>query len=67
MSSQEDNLKRNAKNRMYITCVKLNKAFDTVRCDRFWKTMNTFGCPSRFIAIVRQCHDDMQAHVQKDG
>ena len=25
------------------------------------------GCPSRFIAMVRQFHDDMQARVQNDG
>ena len=26
-----------------------------------------FGCPPRFIAMVRQFHDDVQAHVQNDG
>ena len=29
--------------------------------------MAKFGCPSRFIAMVRQFHDGMQAHVQNDG
>ena len=29
--------------------------------------MAKFGCPSRFIAIVRQFHDGMQARVQNNG
>ena len=32
-----------------------------------WKSMAKFGCPPRFIAMVRQFHDDMQAQVQNDG
>ena len=29
--------------------------------------MAKFGCPPRFIAMVRQFHDCMQACVQNDG
>ena len=29
--------------------------------------MTKFGCPPRFIAMVPQFHDDMQACVQIDG
>ena len=29
--------------------------------------MAKFGCPPRFIAMVRQFHYDMQARVQNDG
>ena len=29
--------------------------------------MAKFGCPPRFIAVVRQFHDGMQARVQNDG
>ena len=29
--------------------------------------MAKFGCPPRFIAIVQQFHDGMQAHAQNDG
>ena len=29
--------------------------------------MAKFGCPHRFIAMVRQFHDGMQARVQNDG
>ena len=42
---------------VYMTFVDLTKAFDTVM----------FGCPPRFITMVRQFNDDMQAHVQNDG
>ena len=45
----------------------LNKAFDTVSRDGLWKIMANLGCPPRYIAIVRQFHDGMQARVQNNG
>ena len=50
-----------------MTFVDLTKAFDTVSRDGLWKIMAKFGCPPRFIAMVRQFHDGMQARVQNDG
>ena len=44
-----------------------NQKFDTVSRDGLLKIMAKFCCPSRFIAIVWQFHDDMQARVQNDG
>ena len=32
-----------------------------------WKIIAKFGCPPRFIEMVRQFHDGMQARVQNDG
>ena len=32
-----------------------------------WKIIAKFGCPPRFIAMVRQFHDGMQARVQNNG
>ena len=32
-----------------------------------WKIMAKFGCPPRFITMVRQFHDGMQARVQNEG
>ena len=29
--------------------------------------MAKFGCPAKFIAMLRQLHDDMLARVQNDG
>ena len=52
---------------LYMTFVDLTKAFDTVRRDGFWKIMAKSGCPPRYIAMVRQFHDGMQARVQNDG
>ena len=52
---------------IYMTFVDLTKAFDTVSRDGLWKIMAKFGCPPRFIAMVRQFHDGMQARVQNDG
>ena len=46
---------------LYMTFVDLPKAFDTVSCDGLWKIMTKFGCPAKFIAMVRQFHDGMYA------
>ena len=45
----------------------VTKAFDTVSWEGLWKIMAKFGCPARFIAIVRQFHEGMMARVQDDG
>ena len=50
-----------------MTFVDLTKAFDTVSRDGLWKIMAKFSCPPRYIAMVRQFHDGMQARVQNDG
>ena len=44
-----------------MTFVDLTKAFDTA------VVIEKFGCPPRFIAMVRQFLDVMQARVQNDG
>ena len=39
---------------LYITFVDLTKAFDTVSREGLWKIMsNSFGCPDKFITMVR--------------
>ena len=43
--------------------VDLTKAFDTVSREGRWKIMAKFGCPAKFIAMVRQFHDGMLARV----
>ena len=50
-----------------MTFVDFTKVFDTVSHEGLWKTMAKFGCPAKFIAIVRQFHDGMLARVQNDG
>ena len=50
-----------------MTFVDLTKAFVTVSREGLWKIMAKFGCPAKFIAMVRQFHDGMLARVQNDG
>ena len=52
---------------LYMTFVDLAKAFDTVSREGLWKIMSKFGCPERFVKIVRQFHDGMMARVLDDG
>ena len=52
---------------LYMTFVDLNKAFDTVSREGLWKIMAKFGCPAKFIAVVRHFHDGMLVRVQNDG
>nr|VZI34355.1 unnamed protein product [Spirometra erinaceieuropaei] len=52
---------------LYSTFVDLTKAFDTVNRKGLWKIMQKFGCPERFIQMVRQLHDGMMARVTDKG
>lgn len=52
---------------LYTTFVDLTKAFDTVSREGLWKIMRKFGCPDKFINMVRQFHDGMLARVLDDG
>ncbi|BHF67139.1 hypothetical protein SprV_0301016300 [Sparganum proliferum] len=52
---------------LYSTFVDLTKAFDTVNREGLWKIMQKFGCPERFIVMVRQLHDGMMARVTDNG
>ena len=45
----------------------LTKALDTVSCEGHSKIMAKFGCPTKFIAMMRQFHDGMLARVQNDA
>ncbi|BHF76577.1 hypothetical protein SprV_0501967500 [Sparganum proliferum] len=52
---------------LYSTFVDLTKAFDSVNREGLWKIMQKFGCPERFIEMVRQLHDGMMARVTDNG
>jgi hypothetical protein len=52
---------------LFSTYVDLTKAFDTVSREGLWKIMAKYGCPKKFITIVRQFHDGMQARVNDSG
>ena len=50
-----------------MTFVDLTKAFSTISREVLWKIMAKFGCPAKFIAMVRQFHDGLLTRVQNDG
>ena len=52
---------------LFSTYVDLTKAFDTVSRDGLWKIMAKFGCPPKFISMVRQFHEGMQARVHDNN
>ncbi|VDL97279.1 unnamed protein product [Schistocephalus solidus] len=52
---------------LYTTFVDLMKIFDTVNRDGLWKIMQKFGCPERFMHMVRQLHNGMIARVADNG
>uniref|UniRef100_A0A8C7Z6H7 Reverse transcriptase domain-containing protein n=1 Tax=Oryzias sinensis TaxID=183150 RepID=A0A8C7Z6H7_9TELE len=52
---------------LFSTYVDLTKAFDTVSREGLWKIMAKYGCPRKFITLVRQFHDGMKARVQDSG
>ena len=52
---------------LFSTYVDLTKAFDTVGREGLWKIMAKYGCPRKFIVLVQQFHEGMQARVQDSG
>ena len=49
---------------LFSTYVDLTKAFDTGSHEGLWRIMSKYGCPRKFIAMVKQFHDGMQARAQ---
>ncbi|KAJ1151521.1 hypothetical protein NDU88_004301 [Pleurodeles waltl] len=45
----------------------LTKAFDTISREGLWQIMEKFGCPGKFISMVRQFHDGMLVQALNDG
>ncbi|BHF62470.1 hypothetical protein SprV_0200545200 [Sparganum proliferum] len=52
---------------LYSTFVDLTKAFDTVNREGLWKIMQKFGCPERFIQMVRQLHDGIRSDQRSEA
>ncbi|XP_053887204.1 uncharacterized protein LOC128838801 [Malaclemys terrapin pileata] len=52
---------------LYPTFVDFMKAFNSVSRQGLWRIMSKFGCPDRFIRMVRQFHHGMMACVLDDG
>ena len=52
---------------LYMIFLDLTKAFDTVNREGLWLILQKFGCPDRFIKIIRSFHDGMFGRVMVDG
>lgn len=52
---------------LYAVFIDLTKAFDTVSREALWEILLKLGCPSKFVNVLRQLHDGMQARVAIDG
>lgn len=52
---------------MFMAFVDLSKAFDTVQRELLWDILLRFGCPDKFVNILRQFHDGMTARVTIGG
>ena len=52
---------------MFSTTVDLTKAFDTVSGEGLWRIMSKCCCSQKFIAMVKQFHDVMQARIQDNN
>lgn len=48
---------------LFMAFIDLSKAFDTVNRELVWRILAKFGCPPKFINILRQFHDGMMARV----
>lgn len=53
---------------MGLCCfIDLTKAFNTVSREALWKILLKLGCPSKFVNVLRQLHNGMQAQVATNG
>ena len=45
----------------------LTKAFDSVNRDALWRILLKYGCPPKFVTIIRLLHDNMRAVILSNG
>ena len=39
---------------LFMAFVDLSKAFDTVHCELLWKVLLQYGCPGKFVNVLRE-------------
>ena len=49
---------------LYMAFIDLTKAFDSVSRELLWDVLSAYGCPEKFICVLRLLHDDMRATVK---
>ena len=52
---------------LYLAFIDFSKAFDTVHRDCVWQLLHKYGCPPKFVGMIQQLHDGMQAQVCVNG
>lgn len=52
---------------LYMCFVDLEKAFDRVPRSALWTVLEKYGCPVKFVNLVRQFHEGMMARVRHDN
>ena len=62
---QEKCLEQNLE--IYSVIIDLTKAFDTVNREALWDVLARYGCPPKFIQIIRLFHVDMTGQVLSNG
>ena len=48
---------------LYAVFIDFTKAFDMVSRDGLWQVLTKFGCPAKFVNIIKSLHSGMQASV----
>ena len=46
---------------LYVCCIDLTKAYDSVDRTLLWTVLASFGVPQNMISVIRQFHDGMRA------
>ena len=62
---QEKSIEQNMD--LVVVFIDLTKAFDTVNREALWVILSKLGCPTKFVNLIRQLHDDMAGQVLSDG
>jgi exonuclease III len=52
---------------LYSVFIDLTKAFDTVNREALWTMLAKYGCPRKFVQIIRLFHDGMSGQVLSNG
>ena len=52
---------------LYMAFIDLTKAFDSVKRELLWDILIRFGCPIKFVKILKLLHDNMSVTVTANG
>ncbi|KAF7654976.1 hypothetical protein LDENG_00062580 [Lucifuga dentata] len=60
-------LEKSREQHLYMAFINLSKAFDAINCEMLWKQLSKLRAPPKFLSILQQLHDGMQARVLTGG